>query len=67
MTLDAIHLGLALGGLIAGFVVDCNRRVRELQRRSDQNAEWLHTLIARRKLERRTDAEPPRHPARKRS
>jgi hypothetical protein len=41
MQIEAAHVGIMLAGLIVGIVLDCNRRVRELQKTSDLHTRWL--------------------------
>jgi len=45
MPLDAPLLSLMLLAGLVGLVLDCNRRVRELQRTTDLHTRWLDHLI----------------------
>lgn len=51
MTIDAGVIGLVIGGALVGIVLDCNRRVRELQRTSDLHTRWLDAMLHHRPLD----------------
>jgi hypothetical protein len=49
MTLELAHLGIGLAGVVVAVVLDCNRRVRELQRTSDLHTRWLDAAFHHRR------------------
>ena len=53
--MDAALFHLLLTAALIGLVLDCNRRVRAIQRYTDQTVRWLDALV--------TMTHPPlRHP-----
>jgi hypothetical protein len=55
MTIDPSHVGIILGASVLGVVIDCNRRVRALQRTSNLHIEWLGAMIHGRRPKRASD------------
>lgn len=59
MPVDTSTLALIIVAVLLGVNIDCNRRVRELQRNSDLQIRWLDAIAAGRRI---TDSHDPDYP-----